>query len=139
MYRSRSRSRSSRERCRPHAFDPAFDVRAGALALARSTAYLPEGVILAVVDPGVGTDRKAIAVEVAEGAGVFVAPDNGLIAPAVAIAGGAERAFHITNSDIVLSGAGGTFDGRDVLRQQPPTSVMAERSKTSAPNLTHRC
>ena len=93
---------------------PPFDVRAGALALARSTAYLPEGVILAVVDPGVGTDRKAIAVEVAGGAGVFVAPDNGLIAPAVAIAGGAERAFHISNSDIVLSGAGGTFDGRDV-------------------------
>lgn len=93
---------------------PAFDVRAGALALARSVAYLPEGVILAVVDPGVGTDRKAIAVEVADGAGIFVAPDNGLIAPAVAIAGGAERAFQITNQEIILSGAGGTFDGRDV-------------------------
>lgn len=93
---------------------PAFDVRAGALALARSVAYLPEGVILAVVDPGVGTDRKAIAVEVAGGAGIFVAPDNGLIAPAVAIAGGAERAFQITNQDVILAGAGGTFDGRDV-------------------------
>ncbi len=93
---------------------PAFDVRAGALALARSVAYLPEGVILAVVDPGVGTNRKAIAVEVAGGAGIFVAPDNGLIAPAVAIAGGAERAFQITNPDVILAGAGGTFDGRDV-------------------------
>jgi S-adenosylmethionine hydrolase len=43
---------------------PPHDVRAGALALARAVQYLPEGVILAVVDPGVGTDRRPVAVEV---------------------------------------------------------------------------
>src|SRR5438034_6167763 len=43
---------------------PAFDVRAGALALVRAVQYLPEGIVLAVVDPGVGTDRRCIAVEV---------------------------------------------------------------------------
>ena len=43
---------------------PAFDVRAGGLALARSAQYLCNGVVLAIVDPGVATDRRAVAVEV---------------------------------------------------------------------------
>src|SRR5262245_49758606 len=59
-----------------------FDVRAGSLALARSIPYLPAGIVLAVVDPGVGTDRRAVAIEVAGGEGVFVGPDNGLLASA---------------------------------------------------------
>jgi len=59
---------------------PAFDVRAGGLALVRAVQYLPDGVVLAVVDPGVGTERRCIAVEV-EG-GYLVGPDNGLLAPA---------------------------------------------------------
>ena len=93
----------------------AYDVRGGALCLGRSVAYLPEGVVVAVVDPGVGTDRRAIAVEVADGAGVFVGPDNGLLAPAVALLGGAQRAVSLTNPDYRLDGDGGaTFDGRDV-------------------------
>jgi hypothetical protein len=54
-----------------------FDVRAGALALARAIPYVAEGVVLAVVDPGVGTSRRAVAIEVADGAGVLVGPDNG--------------------------------------------------------------
>ncbi len=62
-----------------------FDVRAGALALVRAVQYLPDGVVLAVVDPGVGTERRCIAVEV-EG-GYLVGPDNGLLAPAVAMLG----------------------------------------------------
>src|SRR3954471_11300761 len=71
---------------------PAHDVRAGALTLARAVQYVAPGVILAVVDPGVGGERRAIAVEVAEGAAVLVGPDNGLLAPAVAMTGGATRA-----------------------------------------------
>ena len=74
-----------------------FDVRAGSLALARSISYVASGVVLAVVDPGVATARRAIAVEVAGGEGVLVGPDNGLLAPAVALAGGAERAVELTN------------------------------------------
>jgi S-adenosylmethionine hydrolase len=91
-----------------------FDVRGGSLALARSIGYLPEGVVLAVVDPGVGTDRRCVAIEVAGGAGVLVGPDNGLLAPAVAMAGGAERAVVLTNSDYQLAAPGATFAGRDV-------------------------
>jgi S-adenosylmethionine hydrolase len=91
-----------------------FDVRAGSLALARCISYVPEGIVLAVVDPGVGTDRRAIAVEVAGGAGILIGPDNGLLAPAVAMAGGAERAVEITNPEYRLIAPGATFDGRDV-------------------------
>ncbi len=93
---------------------PAFDVRAGALALARCIGYVPSGVVLAVVDPGVATDRRAVAIEVADGAGVIIGPDNGLLAPAVAMAGGAERAVELTNTDYQLGAAGATFAGRDV-------------------------
>jgi S-adenosyl-L-methionine hydrolase (adenosine-forming) len=93
---------------------PAFDVRAGALTLARCVSYVPEGVVLAVVDPGVATDRRAVAIEVADGAGVFVGPDNGLLAPAVALAGGATRAVELTSELHRLAAPGATFAGRDV-------------------------
>lgn len=91
-----------------------FDIRAGALALARCIGYVPGGVVLAVVDPGVATDRRAVAIEVAGGAGVIVGPDNGLLAPAVAMAGGADRAVELTNPEYQLDAAGATFAGRDV-------------------------
>ena len=91
-----------------------FDVRGGSLALARAIPYVAEGVVLAVVDPGVGTARRAVAVEVAGGAGVLVGPDNGLLAPAVAIVGGAERAVELTNAEYHLAAPGATFAGRDV-------------------------
>jgi len=93
---------------------PPHDIRAGSLALARCIQYVPTGVILAVVDPGVGTDRRAVAIEVAGGAGVLVGPDNGLLAPAVAMAGGAERAVLLTNTALHLPAPGRTFAGRDV-------------------------
>jgi S-adenosyl-L-methionine hydrolase (adenosine-forming) len=91
-----------------------FDVRAGSLALARCISYVPSGVILAVVDPGVGTARKAIAIEVADGEGVLVGPDNGLLAPAVAMAGGSGRAVTLTNDEYHLQSHGATFAGRDI-------------------------
>ena len=91
---------------------PPFDVRAGALALARSIQYLPPGVVLAVVDPGVGTDRRAVAVEVETG--FLVGPDNGLLAPAVAMVGGARRVVSLTNAEYQLEAPGATFAGRDV-------------------------
>ena len=93
---------------------PPFDVRAGAFALARCIPYVAEGVVLAVVDPGVGTDRRAIAVEVSGGRGVMVGPDNGLLGPAVALAGGAERAVILDDDSFHLAAPGATFAGRDV-------------------------
>ena len=93
---------------------PPFDVRAGSLALARCVSYIPSGVVVGVVDPGVGSGRKAIAIEVADGEAVFVGPDNGLLAPAVAMAGGAQRAVELTNEDYHLLSHGVTFAGRDI-------------------------
>jgi len=90
------------------------DTRAGALALARSVQYVPPGVVLAVVDPGVGTSRRAVAVEVGDGSGVLVGPDNGLLAPAVAMSGGADRAVELTETAYQLPSPGPTFAGRDV-------------------------
>ena len=93
---------------------PPFDIRAGSLALARAVQYVARGIVLAVVDPGVGTERRAVAVEVASGDGIFVGPDNGLLASAVAMAGGAERAVALTNPVYQLPAPGPTFAGRDI-------------------------
>lgn len=93
---------------------PPHDVRAGALTLARTVQYLNPGVVLAVVDPGVGTARRPVAVEVGGGQSVLVGPDNGLLAPAVAMCEGATRAVELVNADYQLPTPGATFDGRDV-------------------------
>ncbi len=93
---------------------PRHDVRAGGLTLARSAQYLCPGVVLAVVDPGVGTARRALAIEVGDGQSVLLGPDNGLLAPAVAMVGGATRAVSLTNTEYHLPSPGPTFDGRDV-------------------------
>ena len=93
---------------------PHFDIRSGGLALARSAQYLSPGVVLAVVDPGVGTQRRAVAVEVGGGESVLVGPDNGLLAPTVALVGGADRAVSLTEIDYQLPAPGPTFAGRDI-------------------------
>jgi S-adenosyl-L-methionine hydrolase (adenosine-forming) len=91
-----------------------FDVRGGSLALARSIGYVAPGVVLAVVDPGVGSARRAVAIEVADGNGVLIGPDNGLLAPAVALVGGAQRAVELTNARYQLEAVSATFAGRDI-------------------------
>ena len=101
---------------------PPHDVRAGALALVRSIQYLPErAVVLAVVDPGVGTERRLVAVECE--AATLVGPDNGLLAPAVAMLGGARLVVEITNPDLRIPAPGATFAGRDILA--PATAHLA--------------
>ena len=97
------------------------DVRGGALALVRAVQYLPPGVALAVVDPGVGTGRRGVAVVTPWGC--FVGPDNGLLAPAVAMTGGAERAVSLEDPRFRLPADGITFDGRDVFA--PAAAVLA--------------
>ncbi len=91
-----------------------YDVRAAGLTLARSVQYLAPGVIIAVVDPGVGSSRRAVAVEVADGAAVLLGPDNGVLAPAVGMVGGASRAVWLNDPEYQLPAHGPTFDGRDV-------------------------
>lgn len=93
---------------------PAYDVRAGSLTLGRAAQYLCPGVVLAVVDPGVGTERRGVAVEVGGGQSYLVGPDNGLLASAVAMSGGATAAVELANPEYQLPAPGPTFAGRDV-------------------------
>ncbi|MBI5309564.1 MAG: SAM-dependent chlorinase/fluorinase [Actinobacteria bacterium] len=93
---------------------PPQDVRAGAIALADSVPYLPHrSVVLAVVDPGVGGARRAVAVHCHNGTS-FVGPDNGLLAPAIAISGGADTMHELTSSQWRLQPVSRTFHGRDL-------------------------
>ena len=92
----------------------AYDVRAGSLMLARAIQYVPRGVVVAVVDPGVATKRRMIALEVAGGEGILVGPDNGLLVPAAAMVGGVERAVVLSNTDLHIPAPGATFAGRDI-------------------------
>ena len=91
---------------------PPGDVRRGAAVLAQTVPYLPPAVHVAVVDPGVGTGRRGIAV--AAGDSVFIGPDNGLLSWALTAAGGAVRAFSLTNRRLWLSQVAHTFHGRDI-------------------------
>lgn len=97
------------------------DIHGGAMALTRAVQFMPDGVLLAVVDPGVGTDRRAIAARTP--VGFFVGPDNGLLAPAVAIVGGADRIVSLEETLYQLPSAGSTFAGRDVFG--PAAAVLA--------------
>ena len=94
-----------------HGIEPQA-VLQGALVLANTLPYVPEGVHLAVVDPGVGSDRRAVAVRDREGR-VFVGPDNGLLVPA-AERGGIEGAWALENAAYRLERVSRTFHGRDV-------------------------
>jgi S-adenosylmethionine hydrolase len=93
---------------------PAHDVLRGALALGRATPFMPEdAVYVAVVDPGVGSDRRAVALEAASGA-VLVGPDNGILSLAWASLGGIDRANEITSEVVRSPSVSRTFHGRDV-------------------------
>ncbi len=84
----------------------------GALVLANTLTYMPEGVHLAVVDPGVGGPRRALALRDRDGR-LYVGPDNGLLLPAAERAGLAE-AHEIVNPEYALSPVSRTFHGRDI-------------------------
>jgi S-adenosyl-L-methionine hydrolase (adenosine-forming) len=94
-----------------HGIEPQ-SILQGALVLANTVPYLPEGVHLAVVDPGVGSPRRGVALRAGER--IFVGPDNGLLIPAVDKVGGVEAAHEITNRDYALEHVSATFHGRDV-------------------------
>ncbi|MEV0809542.1 SAM-dependent chlorinase/fluorinase [Micromonospora sp. NPDC050200] len=91
---------------------PAADVRRGSAVLAQTVPALPYGVHVAVVDPGVGTARRGIAL-VTPG-GLLVGPDNGLLLPAAAALGGVSAAVELTNPAWLAPEVSHTFHGRDV-------------------------
>jgi S-adenosyl-L-methionine hydrolase (adenosine-forming) len=101
---------------------PPQDVMAGAVALAGAVPYSPpESVYLAVVDPGVGTERRGVAVEA--GDAVLVAPDNGLLGLALVALGGPSRAVVLDPARVSPWPVSATFHGRDVF--SPAAAMLA--------------
>lgn len=90
-----------------------FAIRDGAVLLWSSVPYQPVGVHVAVVDPGVGTARRPIAIEAARG-DRFVGPDNGLLVPAAERIGGIVAAHELTNRAYMRDEVSDTFHGRDL-------------------------
>jgi S-adenosyl-L-methionine hydrolase (adenosine-forming) len=91
---------------------PPQDIRHGAAVLAQTVPYLPPAVVVGVVDPGVGTARRAVAITA--GGSVLVGPDNGLLGWAARVLGGPGDAVELTAEQYQLPERAGTFDGRDV-------------------------
>jgi S-adenosylmethionine hydrolase len=95
-----------------HGIEPQ-SVLQGALVLANTLPYMPVGVHLAVVDPDVGTPRRALVLRAADER-LLVGPDNGLLVPAAERVGGVDTAWEITNREYALSPISSTFHGRDI-------------------------
>lgn len=93
---------------------PGFDIESGAEILRHATNYMPpETVYLAVVDPGVGTERRAISLRTEKGP-LMVGPDNGLLVPAANSLGGASEVVELTNAQYHHHPVSNTFHGRDI-------------------------
>ncbi|AGZ45408.1 SAM hydrolase/SAM-dependent halogenase family protein [Actinoplanes friuliensis] len=91
---------------------PPADVARGAAVLAQTAPHLPAAVHVGVVDPGVGSDRRGIAIGTP--GGVLIGPDNGLLVWAAEALGGIDTVVELTNKDWLLGDVSRTFHGRDV-------------------------
>jgi S-adenosylmethionine hydrolase len=99
-----------------------YDISSGAFHLARSVPYFPDGTIhVGVVDPGVGSSRKAIIIKSLNA--WFVGPDNGLLAPAAERLG-VEKIWEITNTSLLPHKVSDVFDGRDIFG---PTGALLSK------------
>jgi hypothetical protein len=109
---------------------PRHDIRAGAIVLRRSLPSFPPGVHLAVVDPEVGTERRAIALRTAEEDRLLVGPDNGLLSLAAQRFGGIVEAVDVTRSPHRLEPVSSTFHGRDIFA--PVAAALAAGATLAA-------
>ncbi|HEX4718337.1 MAG TPA: SAM-dependent chlorinase/fluorinase [Thermoleophilaceae bacterium] len=99
------------------------DVRQGALVLRSALAFMPVGVHVAIVDPQVGTERRAVAIRSGDGR-TLVGPDNGVLSPAISACGFALEAIDISRSKHRLEPVSATFHGRDVFA--PVAAALAK-------------
>lgn len=90
-----------------------YAIRDGAFLLRFALPYVPVGVHVGVVDPGVGTVRRPVAIRAGRG-DILIGPDNGLLLPAANALGGLIEARELTNRDLWLPVTTSTFHGRDI-------------------------
>jgi S-adenosylmethionine hydrolase len=92
---------------------PRYSIRDGAGTLVFALPHMPVGIHVAVVDPGVGTDRLPVAIRTGRG-DVLIGPDNGLLPPAADLLGGITEAREIANRELMLPVVTSSFHGRDL-------------------------
>ncbi len=113
---------------------PRHDVHTGAIVLRGTLPYLPDAIILAVVDPGVGTTgargRRAVALRTVEDGRLLVGPDNGLLMPVCERLGGVAEAVAVEGSSERLEPVSATFHGRDIFA--PVAAALADGAEPSA-------
>jgi S-adenosylmethionine hydrolase len=112
-----------------------FAIRDGAFLLWCAVPYLPIAVHVAVVDPGVGTDRKPIAI-LTERGDALVGPDNGLLVPGAERLGGIREARVLTNRDLWLPITTSTFHGRDIFSPVGAHLAMGTPFGTVGPEMS---
>jgi S-adenosyl-L-methionine hydrolase (adenosine-forming) len=121
---------------------PRHAVRQGAVLLAHSLPYAPPGIHLAVIDPGVGSERRPVAVRVEQQERILVGPDNGVLSLATERLGGAIEAVDLTASPHRLQPLTSTFHGRDlfapVAAQLALGAPLAEAGETVEPSTLAR-
>jgi S-adenosyl-L-methionine hydrolase (adenosine-forming) len=101
------------------------DVTQGAVILSEALQYMPPGVVLAVVDPDVGAQRRAVAIRLADER-PLVGPDNGLLSLAAAAGGGVVEAVDLDRSPVRLRPVSMTFHGRDIFSPVAATLACGE-------------
>lgn len=92
---------------------PRYSIRDGAATLVFALPHMPVGVHVAVVDPGVGTERRGVAIKTGRG-DILIGPDNGLLTPAADRLGGITAAYSLENRELMLPVVTSSFHGRDV-------------------------
>ncbi|WP_328338906.1 SAM hydrolase/SAM-dependent halogenase family protein [Micromonospora sp. NBC_00421] len=112
---------------------PAGDVRRGAAVLAQAAPHLPYAVHVAVVDPGVGTPRRAVAL-VTPG-GLLVGPDNGVLLAAARALGGVTSAVELTAPGWLAAEVSRTFHGRDVFAPVAARLALGDRLTGAGPQV----
>jgi hypothetical protein len=112
---------------------PPADVARGAAVLAQTAPHLPASVHVGVVDPGVGSDRRGIAIGTP--GGVLVGPDNGLLVWAADALGGIDTVVELTNKDWLLGDVSRTFHGRDVFAPAAARLALGASLRDAGPSI----
>ena len=113
---------------------PRFSIRDGAAVLVFALPHMPVGIHVAVVDPGVGTERRGIAIRVSRG-DILIGPDNGLLVRAAERLGAIEEVRVLQNRDLMLPFVSSSFHGRDIFAPMAAHLAMGTPLRDVGPTI----